>query len=195
MLEKKRKRVIKYNPASVEWRKGKGRGVTFLRSLLDTEQAECVTWPLFRDPNGYGRVGYLGRHLWAHRLACELAHGPQPSSQHEAAHTCGKGHEGCVNPKHLEWKTRAENQADRYVHRRKPTREKRYLLTEQDVAEIRRLGGAAKTKDLAARFGVSTGNIRLILLGETWKDGKRAKGGFAVTPYRGGRPRQETQAQ
>jgi hypothetical protein len=169
MLEKKRKRVIKYNPASVEWRKGKGRGATFLKSLIGHQADDCVPWPMCRDGvNGYGHVGYNGKRYWAHRLMCELAHGAQPSPKHEAAHSCGKGHEGCVNPKHLEWKTRAENQADRYVHQRKPHRGRRRILTEEQVAEIRAAAGITKTKDLAARYGVSTGNIRQILTGQTW---------------------------
>jgi hypothetical protein len=113
------------------YNKGRGRAIAFLRGLIGHHGEECVIWPMARDAsNGYCHMGWNGKRYWAHRLMCELAHGPAPSDKHEAAHSCGKGHEGCVNPRHLEWKTRAENQADRY--------------------------------------GVSTGNIRQILTGQTW---------------------------
>lgn len=161
--------------------RGKGAGIAFLRAHLSYADNECLIWPMFRDPNGYGRVGYLGVQCWAHRLMCELVHGEAPSPAHEASHNCGKGHEGCVNPKHLSWKTRAENQADRYAHRRKPLRPDRYRLTEQHIAEIRALGGKVKTKELAARYDTSQGNIRQILLGQTWKNGKAGLRGFAAT--------------
>jgi hypothetical protein len=151
------------------YNKGRGRAIAFLRGLIGHHGEECVIWPMARDAsNGYCHMGWNGKRYWAHRLMCELAHGPAPSDKHEAAHSCGKGHEGCVNPRHLEWKTRAENQADRYVHQRKPHRGRRRILTEEQVAEIRAAAGITKTKDLAARYGVSTGNIRQILTGQTW---------------------------
>jgi hypothetical protein len=152
--------------------KKKGTGATFrwLKGHLEYEGDDCLIWPFCRDPgNGYGRLGYNGKPYWAHRFMCELAHGESPTPKHEAAHSCGNGHEGCVNPRHLSWKTRAENQADRYIHNRKPKRAQRYKLTWPDVHAIRALGRTEKTKDLAARFGVSTGNIRQILIGQTWR--------------------------
>lgn len=47
---------------------------------------------------------------------CQKAHGDPPSPKHDAAHSCGRGHEGCVNPNHLSWKTKKQNQADRITH-------------------------------------------------------------------------------
>lgn len=119
--------------------KGRGLGIEFLRSLISHEGDECVIWPLFRDPqNGYGRIGYLGKHYWSHRLMCEMAKGPPPSPDHEASHSCGRGHEGCVHPKHLSWKTATENQRERRIH---GTHGKgqgyRFKLTPEKVAEIR----------------------------------------------------------
>lgn len=70
---------------------GHGTGIKFLRALLDNAPPHCVTWPLFRDTNGYGRIGFNGNMEWAHRRMCFLAHGDPPSSAHEAAHSCGNG--------------------------------------------------------------------------------------------------------
>lgn len=45
------------------------------------------------------------------RYMCELRHGPPPSMFHEAGHTCPRGErEDCVNPQHLMWMTRLENE-------------------------------------------------------------------------------------
>jgi hypothetical protein len=52
----------------------------------------------------------------AHRVMCEIAHGPKPAPGFVAAHTCGKGREGCVNPRHLRWASQKENMADKLLH-------------------------------------------------------------------------------
>jgi DNA-binding transcriptional regulator YiaG len=159
--------------------KGKGRGIAFLRALIGHSGDACITWPLSRQ-RGYAIVGLNGKIFKAHRLMCELAHGAPPSPDYEAAHSCGRGHHGCVNPNHLSWKTRAENQQDRRRHNThgilSPTR---FKLTEANIAEIRAKEGIETVTDLAARFGVTRSTIRQIHLRKTWVTGKRAKGGFA----------------
>lgn len=164
---------------------GKGAGIAFIRSHLEYCGDECLIWPLGRDPqNGYGRASHDGKIFWAHRLMCQLAHGEPPSPEHQAAHSCGRGHFGCVHPGHLAWKTAAENQADRHKH---GTAGKgcgyRFKLTPQKVAEIRSLNGLKTQRELAAAFGVSWQTIGMILRGEIWKTGQYAYGGFSVTPY------------
>lgn len=57
-----------------------------------------------------------GRTHTVSRLVCEYINGKAPSPEHEAAHNCGKGHEGCVNPLHMRWATRAENFSDKVIH-------------------------------------------------------------------------------
>src|SRR5436309_2180466 len=98
------------------YNRGKGAAIAFLRALLSHQGDGCVTWPFSRLQNGHGTLGYLGKVYRAHQLMCELAHGPRPTLGHQSAHSCGKGHEGCVNPRHLSWKTASENQQDRKLH-------------------------------------------------------------------------------
>lgn len=45
------------------------------------------------------------------RLVCEIQHGLPPTPEHEAGHTCPFGeHPRCINPDHLQWMTREENE-------------------------------------------------------------------------------------
>jgi hypothetical protein len=173
-------RKIKWNPASVEYRKGKGKGIAFLKALIGHQGDECVIWPQSRDAEtGYGHLGYLGKRYYAHRMMCELANGQCPSAGHEAAHSCGRGHEGCVNPKHLSWKTRSENQLDRWEHgTASPTKEwskSAPIVTDAMCAEIRAQAGAKTQSAIAAQFGLSRQHVGSIIRGERRQEGKKER--------------------
>lgn len=77
---------------------------------------ECLTWPYSRMKNGYANHTHEGRTVVLSRLVCNLVYGAPPTPRHEAAHSCGNGHLGCVNPRHLCWKTHTENEADKLIH-------------------------------------------------------------------------------
>lgn len=142
---------------------GKGEAAQWLLNHVAHQGDDCLPWPFSRDSGvGRGRVGYKGKHPWAHRLMCEFAHGPAPTSKHQAAHSCGKGHEGCVNPRHLSWKTVSENLLDRRAHgtvRQNPNGQRGILKPEQ-IAEIRALKGKMTKRKIADRFGVGYGAIQ-----------------------------------
>jgi hypothetical protein len=145
--------------------------------LLDNAQhtgEECLTWPFAKHPDGRAHMK-LGRHTAKPaRLMCEMAHGPAPSPVHEAAHSCGKGHEACVNPRHLRWATPAENSADKVAHGTIIAGERHYgaKLTASDVAEIRALKGIVQGRELAARFGVNPSCISKVQNDRAWKGGQ-----------------------
>lgn len=149
-------------------RKGRGRGIQFLRALLIDAPPTCVPWPLFRDVNGYGRVGLEGKAQWAHAVMCRLAHGDPPTPKHEATHSCGNGKEGCVNPRHLSWGTRSRNQLDRRFHGTKALsgyRSIRRKLMPEDVAAIRSMRGQRTQREIAAQFGIADATVRDIFAG------------------------------
>jgi hypothetical protein len=66
---------------------------------------ECLQFPFCRNEDGYGQVGFSGRHASAHVFVIESTKGPKPTAAHECRHICGNGHLGCVAPSHLEWGT------------------------------------------------------------------------------------------
>jgi len=77
---------------------------------------ECLPFPFCRDDFGYGKVNWKGVTKGVHVIVCERTHGRKPTGRHEACHSCGNGHLGCANPKHLRWGTRYENMADAMAH-------------------------------------------------------------------------------
>lgn len=158
--------------------KGNGRGIRFLRDRVNFPGDECLIWPMFRNPNGYGQFSVDGVLGWTHRFMCKLAHGEPPTPEHEAAHSCGKGHEGCVNPRHLSWKTISENIKDRKRHGTKPDHNWRFAgrLEREQVDEIRSLKGKETQVSIAARFGISAPTVRDIQLGRTHRADAKVNG-------------------
>jgi hypothetical protein len=88
----------------------------WLLDHVSFDSEECLTWPFTRISGYAGTVLVEGRHQRACRVMCALAHGPAPTPGLETAHSCGKGDEACINPKHLRWATHTENGADRKLH-------------------------------------------------------------------------------
>jgi hypothetical protein len=125
---------------------------------LKFDSEECLTWPFSGSSNGYGSTLRQGKKLYIHRYICELVHGPAPSHKHHAAHSCNNGHEGCVNFKHLSWKTSSENQLDRFrsYGRKMPCKK----LQPGHIEAIRALKGTEPPKVTAKRFGISEAHTR-----------------------------------
>ena len=101
-------------------------------SKVDTQNdpalQACWIWRGARSKKRYGhrpviQTGGRGSPVaLVARLVCEWTYGPAPTSHHEAGHICPDGErEDCVNPNHLVWQTRRENEA----HKRRMQRRKR----------------------------------------------------------------------
>lgn len=131
---------------------------------------DCLIWPFTRDGEGYGSVKYGGRSHKAGRVVCEKAHGAPPTRRHEAAHSCGNGHLGCVNPRHIRWATAKENQRDKVAHgtSNRGERHNHVKLSEADVRTIRALARTLKQQEIADRFGVHQATISYLLSGRNW---------------------------
>ncbi len=138
--------------------------------VLSYEGDECLKWPYAKSSSGYGKLWVDGRLQVVARLICERVNGPPPTPEHEAAHSCGNGHEGCVTKRHLSWKTPKENSTDQLVHgtRLRGSRQNGAKLTEDHVREIRGLKGKMLQREIAVQFGISQRNISNIHAGKIW---------------------------
>lgn len=150
------------------WNKGKGKAYAWILAHVDYQGDDCLPWP-FSLTRGYGALSHMGKRGYAHRFMCELVHGEPPSPLHEAAHSCGRGDKGCVNPKHISWKTKSGNLLDCSAHGTQAR--SRYgtkgRLTSDQAAEIRTLKGVKLQWQIAEQFGVSESTISDIWLGRT----------------------------
>jgi DNA-binding XRE family transcriptional regulator len=138
--------------------------------VLSHDGNSCLIWPFGRGSDGYAKIWRDGQMRVVSRIVCELVNGAPPTPSYEAAHSCGNGHKGCVSPRHMSWKTVAENQADRLIHgtHARGHRHGAAKLTEAEAREIRRLRGAETQTSLAARFGVTFQTISDIQRGKRW---------------------------
>jgi hypothetical protein len=146
----------------------------FTEVVLQYDGNECLKWPYSTTPKGYGYMSRIGagpgKRELVHRRVCEAVNGPPPTPQHEAAHSCGKGLQGCCAKRHLSWKTSGGNMADKYLHGTVARGEMLSKLTEEDVRRIRvRLSRNESQTSIAKDYGVSHKTISKIHVGETWR--------------------------
>lgn len=145
----------------------------WLHAHVNYNGPDCLIWPFSRQPTGYGAfsdrsTGERETH-YAHRYMCELVNGAPPDPIYEAAHSCGRGNDGCVDPRHLSWKTISENARDCRAH----GTEKRNRwgwkgkMTRRQVDEIWSLKSRETQAVIAAKMNVSPSTVRDIFLGRT----------------------------
>jgi hypothetical protein len=153
----------------------KGSVLPWLRERFDADDTdECLYLPGRVRQRRSTTIKVDGRKpLSAYALVCEWANGPRPDGM-ECAHSCGNGHLGCVNRRHLRWDTPIGNAADKVGHGTLKRGESHGLavLTEDDVLEIRRLyvprSPTFGRKPLAKMFGVTEANIKAVVARRTW---------------------------
>ena len=148
-----------------------GAPLEFLQGLASKETDDCIPWPFGRTLLGRAQVHIGATTRSAARVVCELTHGDPPTAQHQAAHSCGKGHLGCVNPRHLRWATPQENSDDKTVHQTisRGERHASAKLTECDVLEIRKASSEERSIcSLAREYSVNESTIRDIVCRKTW---------------------------
>lgn len=148
----------------------------WLRAHVLHQFDECLSWPFCRTRDGVGRLGRkikVGRleTAQASRAMCALAHGEPPSPEYQAAHKCGRGHHGCVNPLHLEWKTPLENTRDKNWHGTMLRGEQHPFakLTALQARAIKTLAPTFSVPELVDLFGASPRTIAEIIGGRIWR--------------------------
>lgn len=118
---------------------------------------------------GYGAVQLDGKLKKAHIESYRLFKGDVPPGR-MVRHKCDNP--PCCNPDHLEVGTHADNARDcvdrgRIAHPAGELHPMARLCTEQ-VLEIRALAGALPRREIAARYGVSEGQVSGIIARRSW---------------------------
>ena len=140
----------------------------FLEQIPSYEGDDCLIWPFGRLTNGYATFN----NQLVSRIVCERVYGPPPAPKLDAAHSCGRGQFGCVNPRHLRWATRKENIHDKKLHGTfynvgRGERHKSAKLTEEEVRFIR--SSKSSCKELSHEFAISQWHIQCIKTRRSWR--------------------------
>ena len=147
----------------------RGKPLKFFNSALSYRGDDCLIWP-YAKSHGYGMMRRDSKYRAVHRLVCESIHGAAPSPKHQAAHSCGNGNLGCINPRHLRWATRIENAADTIIHgtHNRGERCANAKLSSHDVIEIRAMAGTMTHKEISKMFGVGRQTVTDIISRRWW---------------------------
>lgn len=137
----------------------------FLILAMEYEGDECLLWPYARNDQGYPQFRRGKDIFYAHRVICEKVNGP---SWKEATHSCNRGKDGCVNKRHLSWKTHTENMADKKVHgtQVRGSDQNGAKLTEDQVMAIR--ASTLSNRLTGIQFGVSPAQVSRIKNNQRW---------------------------
>lgn len=137
---------------------------------------ECWLWQGARNSvTGYGHIRHMGRNVYAHRVAFEMANDGIPDGLW-VLHRCDNP--PCVNPAHLFAGTPKDNVHDsmnkgrRNDSNKSRRGEKSYhaKITDAQALVIKRaLASGAKPKELAAQYPISLQTIYAISGGYSWK--------------------------
>lgn len=147
----------------------------------------CWIWKAGRHTKlPYGKFKIYGKTVLAHRFSYELYIGRICEGMF-VLHRCDNP--SCVNPCHLFIGTHDDNMSDKVAKNRQAKAERitgnrnsakgerhgRALLTESDVAEIRKISATHHhygRAELAKKYGVSEATIKAIKSGKLWNSTK-----------------------
>lgn len=121
---------------------------------------ECWNWLGVLDHNGYA-FPTIARRAWIFK------NGRQMDEGRLACHTCDN--RLCVNPEHIYPGTPGDNIKDTWVRTRKAPRRLVQKLTNEQVAEIKRMNNRS-ARFLGRQFGVSHATISKIRRGFRFTD-------------------------
>lgn len=163
-------RKRRHGSPSVRKRVANGGVLAWINDVaLKHEVHGCLDWPFYRSARtGYAYMNFRGRPHHAARVICILAHGEPPFAGAEAAHSCGRGHEGCVSKGCLSWKTAKENSGDKFRHGTVKRGEQMPLarLTEDQVLSIFR--DVRPQTEIASEYKCAQQTVGKIKTGHAW---------------------------
>ena len=149
---------------------GLGEPLAWLKHAIKTKSENCLIWPFAKKGDGYGHLRYKGKNIPAHRLALMLHEGREtPPDNMECAHAPVICHTPlCINPDHLRWASRKENEADKLFDNTLPRGERQgsSRLTKTQVLRIRE--DNRTLKEIAFDYSVCPQTICNVKLRRTW---------------------------
>lgn len=135
----------------------------FWRMVQSGADDEC--WPWAGDTRkGYGVFFYKGSLYGAHELALTFSTGERRHPTLDTCHSCDNPI--CCNPAHLRFDTRASNVREMVSRGRSRNGSKLDAADVRLMRERRALG--ARQKDLADQFGITDGQVSMIIRGLRW---------------------------
>lgn len=138
----------------------------FWRNVRIGSPYECWPWTGYTNKDGYGEFHYRRDMRGAHELALSFTTGEAKHPDLDTCHSCDNP--PCCNPAHLRFGTRTSNvheMRDRGRGRNGSTR-----LTAEAVKEMReRRANGASQAVLAADYGITNGQVSMIVRGLRWK--------------------------
>lgn len=161
-------RLLRYGDAGISRICRSDSDADRFRSFVTiTDTDDCIEWPGHRKRRGYGALIIQSRQVLAHRLSFSIHNGPL-SADGVVRHKCDNP--PCVNPRHLESGTIADNNADCLERGRVARGERAGLavLTNNEVRRIKLLKGTMPSSAIAKEHGVSNSAIKAIFSGKNW---------------------------
>lgn len=143
----------------------------FVQAHIGYTGEECVIWPFTRDNVGYARGKFTldGKTYGPFAYLYAVSSGiPRPTPTHQAAHNCGNGRGGCVNPSHIRWATPLENTRDKERHGTMLRGERggNAKLSEKDVEDI--VNSPESNTSLSLWYDIHPSVISKIRAGVIW---------------------------
>jgi hypothetical protein len=165
-------RLVTNGATDIVYKKMPSHGVIakWVSDHLTYSGVDCLLWPFSHNGVGYGMFSHKGKRMLVSRHLCATRNGPPPTPTHQAAHKCGNGHKGCVNPAHLEWATPKENCLDKYDHgtHHRGQQCSYAKLTPKDVSDIRQRIPFQSQNSIARDFGISQSAVSMIKRRKIW---------------------------
>lgn len=127
---------------------------------------DCWPWTGYTNDDGYGEFYIDGRMHGAHELAVTFTTGEVRAPRLDTCHSCDNP--PCCNPRHVRFGTRHSNVLE-MVQRGRGRNNGR--LTPEVVRELReRRAAGARQQDLAQQYGITDGQVSMIVRGLRWRD-------------------------